>query len=77
LTRLKGKALRKEQLKAIERTGAKYYDGFSCQNCGAWVQYRRPPHHDKFKSQGGSDSAKNLKGLCSVCHDEEHNIKSY
>ena len=74
--RLKGKALRREQMKALERTGAKHYDGFMCQNCGAWVDGLRPPHHKEFKSRGGSDKAKNLDGLCQICHDEKHGIRS-
>jgi len=73
--RLKGTPLRSEQIKALERTGAKYYNGFSCQNCGAWVNGLKPPHHKKYKSQGGSDCADNQKGLCDMCHSEDHNIK--
>ena len=31
-------------------------------------------HHLKFRSQGGADTAENLKHICVVCHDAAHGI---
>ncbi len=31
-------------------------------------------HHDVFRSQGGGDTADNLRWLCRPCHDLRHGI---
>ena len=45
-------------------------DGWRCQSCGAMANLE--VHHQKFRSQGGSDSALNLITLCAQCHARLH-----
>lgn len=50
-------------------------DNYKCQNpdCpGGWSLDN--PHHIKFKSQGGNDTAENLTTLCLFCHKKAHGI---
>ena len=63
--RLKGKPYKDLQKRVLER------DDFTCRDCGHYTQ--APPHHIKFRSQGGSDVAENLTTLCIKCHDILHN----
>jgi len=65
ITRLKGEAYKKLQVEVLER------DGFTCQECGRWTE--NPPHHIKFRSQGGDDTVENLITLCNGCHYKKHN----
>lgn len=41
-------------------------DGGRCRNCGTAVPFdpARPPHHIKYRSQGGKDTPENLITLC-------------
>lgn len=34
-----------------------------------------PPHHIRYKSQGGGDNHENLITLCRACHDLVHSNK--
>ena len=48
-------------------------DGNACQYCGCWT--KSPPHHIKYRSQGGNDSLENLVTLCWKHHRELHDGK--
>ena len=48
-------------------------DGHTCQHCGCHTN--SPPHHVKYRSQGGDDSESNLKTLCIRCHRGVHDGK--
>ena len=48
-------------------------DGNRCQHCGCHTN--SPPHHVKYRSQGGDDSESNLKTLCVRCHRGVHDGK--
>jgi len=66
IIRLKGQAYRKLQRQVLER------DEFRCQTCGKYVEDGVPPHHVRYRSQGGSDTMENLKTLCMKCHEKTH-----
>ena len=46
-----------------------------CKDCKHW-HYNLHPHHDKFKSQGGSNKKENIVWICNefpcLCHDKRH-----
>jgi len=45
-------------------------DGWRCQICGSGQ--RLQVHHQKFRSQWGSDEEQNLITLCATCHGRIH-----
>lgn len=48
-------------------------DSHTCQYCkGKSKDHRLEVHHIIFRSNGGSDEAKNLITLCKTCHDKVH-----
>lgn len=47
-------------------------DECRCRSCGAtWPL--SPPHHIKYRSEGGSDDPSNLITVCRTCDDKIHN----
>ena len=48
-------------------------DAYTCQLCRVYTQ--SPPHHVKYRSQGGDDCASNLITLCERCHGDVHNAR--
>lgn len=64
IIRLSRYKLKKLQIEVLKR------DNFTCQECGDYTE--APPHHIKFLSQGGSDTAENLITLCVRCHAKKH-----
>ncbi len=63
MKRLTGDALRRLQAEVLDRDGG-------CVVCGAWTDH--PPHHVKYRSEGGKDVAENMVTLCPDCHYEVH-----
>lgn len=55
-------------------------DNHACQNCG-WTHEKWNPsdprhlelHHVEHHVNGGTNAGENLKTLCNICHDHEHN----
>jgi 5-methylcytosine-specific restriction endonuclease McrA len=47
-------------------------DGYACQQCGKDKNVKLHVHHIKFRSEGGTDTPKNLITLCESCHDSLH-----
>jgi len=51
-------------------------DNFRCVECHRYLRdidgCFPPPHHIKFKSQGGKDKTENMELLCLKCHDKKH-----
>lgn len=48
-------------------------DNYLCQNPGCKNGHPlSPPHHVRFRSQGGEDLSENLISLCIHCHDLIH-----
>jgi 5-methylcytosine-specific restriction endonuclease McrA len=45
-------------------------DGWRCQLCGARTHLE--VHHQRFRSQSGSDVEENLIALCHSCHSTVH-----
>jgi len=47
---------------------------YKCFYCGK----RRPltPHHEKFRSHGGTHVQSNIVGACISCHDKKHKERS-
>ena len=45
-------------------------DGWRCQACGSMQHLQ--VHHQKFRSQSGSDVEPNLITLCADCHEHLH-----
>ena len=62
--RLSRYKLKKLQIEVLKR------DNFTCQECEEYTE--APPHHIKFLSQGGDDTAENLITLCVRCHAKKH-----
>jgi 5-methylcytosine-specific restriction endonuclease McrA len=50
-------------------------DGWRCQACGSMQNLQ--VHHQKLRSQSGSDVEQNLITLCAECHEQIHqNLQS-
>lgn len=64
--KLHGAALKKLCQEVYER------DHGQCVNCGRAVPEGMKPHHVKFKSRGGGDTADNIVMLCLDCHWQVH-----
>ena len=45
-------------------------DCWRCQACGSMQHLQ--VHHQKFRSQSGSDVEQNLITLCPLCHEQVH-----
>lgn len=45
-------------------------DGWRCQFCGTLKNLQ--VHHQRFRSQSGPDSERNLITLCAACHAKLH-----
>jgi 5-methylcytosine-specific restriction endonuclease McrA len=45
-------------------------DSWRCQSCGSLSNLE--VHHQRFRSQSGEDSERNLITLCAPCHVAEH-----
>ncbi len=45
-------------------------DGWRCQACGSMQHLQ--VHHQKLRSQSGSDVEQNLITLCAACHEHLH-----
>ncbi len=58
--------LRAESRKAFLRAG------FQCEECGGTEGLA--PHHIVKRSQGGADTADNLRILCIYCHNAAHGV---
>lgn len=67
--RLKGSKLRELMESVVER------DNWTCQNpnCNSGHPID-PPHHIKYRGQGGSDVEENLITLCTQCHYRIHHV---
>ena len=61
--RLKGKALKKLYLQLVNEQGG------LCEKCGSIAV---DAHHLVKRSQGGDDSAENIRLLCRECHLKAH-----
>lgn len=51
-----------------------YFNG-KCAECGVYTD-NKPPHHIKFKSQGGRGTKTNGLWLCPDCHERIHKSKA-
>ena len=67
--RLKGKKLHDLYNLVYDRDGGK------CFICGKYIERGTPPHHIKYRSQGGEDVMENLVMLCNECHRKVHDGK--
>ncbi len=62
--RLDSESYRELHRQVLER------DGWRCQTCGSMQHLQ--VHHQKFRSQSGSDVEQNLITLCAECHACTH-----
>jgi len=61
-------------LKKLKRLVAKR-DNYLCALCGRGEGYALSVHHIIPLARGGSDTAKNMRLECCICHGADHGIK--